>query len=71
MLRSQRESDESMRLLWPDEVAEILGVPVTTLYGWRYRQIGPTALKVGRHLRYRREDIERFISESSDISEPN
>ncbi len=54
------------RLLKPEEVAEILGVPVATLYGWRYRQKGPKGLRVGRHLRYRAEDVERFISNSAD-----
>ena len=54
------------RLLTPEEVAGILGIPVATLYGWRYRQIGPKALKVGRHLRYRPEDLDRFIQNSAD-----
>ena len=58
--------ESAARLLRPEEVAGILGVPVATLYGWRYRQIGPKALKVGRHLRYRPEDLDRFIQNSVD-----
>ncbi len=40
------------RLLSADEVAEFLGVPVSTLYQWRHRGCGPDAYRVGRHLRY-------------------
>lgn len=49
-------------LLRPKDVAEILGVPVATLYQWRYRQKGPRALRVGRHLRYRQQDLQEFIA---------
>lgn len=45
------------------EVAEHLGVPVATLYQWRYRREGPRGLRVGRHLRYRRADVEAWIAE--------
>jgi excisionase family DNA binding protein len=55
------ETDISERLLSPKEVAEYLGVPVVTLYAWRHRGAGPTASRVGRHLRYRREDVERWL----------
>lgn len=50
------------RLLRPEEVAEILGVPVGTLYQWRHRGFGPAALKVGRHLRWRHEDVTAWLA---------
>jgi excisionase family DNA binding protein len=40
------------RLWTTKEVAEFLGVPVTTLHRWRYDGVGPDAFRVGRHLRY-------------------
>jgi predicted DNA-binding transcriptional regulator AlpA len=43
--------DES-RLWTPKEVARFLGVPVATLYQWRYLGTGPRAFRVGRYLRY-------------------
>lgn len=49
------------RLLTPDDVAEVLGVPVKTLYRWRHVGTGPPALVVGRHLRYRRRALEAFL----------
>lgn len=49
------------KLLTPTEVSDLLGVPVATLYAWRHRGKGPAAIKVGRHLRYRPEQVERFV----------
>lgn len=40
------------RLWSAEDTSDFLGVPVGTLYQWRYRRIGPPAYKVGRHLRY-------------------
>ena len=51
------------RLLWAQEVAAILGVPVKTLYQWRYKGVGPAGLRVGRHLRYRAADVEAWIDD--------
>ncbi|SHH12613.1 Helix-turn-helix domain-containing protein [Streptoalloteichus hindustanus] len=39
--------------LWGvDEVSAYLGVPVKTLYQWKWRGEGPPVRKVGRYLRY-------------------
>jgi excisionase family DNA binding protein len=51
------------RLLTVKELAEYLGVPVATLYQWRHRGEGPPGFKVGRHVRYRRTDIEAWIEQ--------
>ena len=50
------------RLLTPAEVSEFLGVPLGTLYAWHYRGDGPPVAKVGRHLRYREDDLERWLA---------
>lgn len=49
-------------LLSPEEVAAYYGVPVATLYQWRHQGKGPRASKVGRHLRYRTEDVESYLN---------
>jgi excisionase family DNA binding protein len=49
------------------QLADYLDVPVKTLYAWRYRREGPPAFRVGRHLRYRRTDINEWIELRIDI----
>lgn len=54
------------KLMNPQDVSTYLGVPVVTLYGWRSRGDGPRAMRVGRHLRYRRSDIDKWLDGHSD-----
>ncbi len=49
------------KLLTVEDLAEYLGVPVATLYAWRYHCQGPLGFRVGKHLRYRRIDVEEWI----------
>jgi len=50
-------------LLSPQDLAGYLDVPVATVYAWRHRRQGPPGFRVGRHLRFRRSDVERWIDE--------
>ena len=43
------------------QVADYLSVPITTLHAWRSRKIGPAASRVGKHLRYRWDDVDAWI----------
>ena len=45
------------KLLTPQALSEHLGVPTTTLANWRYLHRGPAYVRVGRHVRYRVEDV--------------
>ncbi len=45
------------RLWTSEETARFLGVPVATLYQWRYLGTGPQAGRVGRFLRYHPDDV--------------
>lgn len=40
------------RLWTVHDVSAFLGVPVGTLYQWRYMRVRPPAYRVGRHIRY-------------------
>jgi excisionase family DNA binding protein len=51
------------QLMTVEEVSAHLQVPVTTLYNWRYLGTGPACAKIGRHLRYRRADVEAWVDE--------
>lgn len=53
--------DQLDDLLTTEGLAGYLDVPVTTLYAWRHRGEGPPGFRVGKHLRYRRSDVEEWI----------
>lgn len=57
---------ELERLLTINDLSQMLGVPVDTLYGWRHRGQGPRGYRVGRHVRYRRADVEAWLAERLD-----
>jgi excisionase family DNA binding protein len=50
-------------LLSIGQVSKMLGIPVRTLREWRMRGEGPRAARLGRHLRYRPEEIDRWVRE--------
>lgn len=52
----------TMEPLWTvQQLADYLGVPVQTIYQWRKRRYGPPGRRMGKHVRYRRSDVERWI----------
>jgi Helix-turn-helix domain len=50
------------RLWTVHDVSAFLGVPVGTLYQWRYLRIGPPAYRVGRHIRYDPAAVRTWLS---------
>lgn len=46
-----------------DQVAEFLDLPPRTLVQWRHRGVGPPSISVGRHVRYRWEDVDRWLDQ--------
>jgi len=53
------------RLWTVEDLSAFLGVPVTTLYQWRYRRTGPRARRVGRHLRYDPADVRSWLEQQA------
>lgn len=49
------------RLWGVQDVADYLGVPVTTLYQWRYQNVGPRSRRVGRYIRYDPDDVRAWF----------
>jgi hypothetical protein len=41
----------------------MLTIPTKTLANWRCSRVGPLALRVGAHVRYRRSDLLSWIDE--------
>ena len=64
---ARRAATVARSLATPNEVAEYLQVPVKTLYTWRYKGVGPRAHRVGRHLRYRWEDVEDWLASTAGV----
>jgi excisionase family DNA binding protein len=56
------------RLLDTQAASDLLGVEPRTLEGWRLRGGGPPYVKVGRLVRYRRADLDRWVAERTRAS---
>lgn len=61
MTSTTTPSQDLDALLTPPDVARYLGVPIGTLANWRYQGRGPASLRVGRHVRYRIEDLATWV----------
>lgn len=59
------------RLLTISEAANYVRSPVATLRYWRHCGIGPTSLKIGRHVMYRVADLEAWIDEMASSHNQN
>jgi excisionase family DNA binding protein len=55
--------DELHNIAW---LSDLLDVPQRTIYSWRQRGEGPPAYRVGKHLRYRRADVEAWLERQHD-----
>ena len=49
------------RLLNPEEVSTLTGIPTATLAQWRYRKTGIPYLRMGRLVRYDVADVESYL----------
>lgn len=54
------------RYLTPVDLADLVGVPVETVYQWRRKDTGPRGFRVGRHLRYDPEDVRVWVAALMD-----
>lgn len=44
-------------ILSPQDLADRHQVPIQTVYGWNHKGTGPKRIRVGKHVRYRLEDV--------------
>ena len=61
--------NETDRLLTARDLADFLEIPLKTLYAWRCRGEGPIGFRVGKHVRYRWVDVERWIGDRVELAE--
>jgi excisionase family DNA binding protein len=48
-------------LLDPDGLAKYLGIPLNTVYQMNSRGTAPRRIRVGKHIRYRRTDVDAWL----------
>ena len=48
-----------------DQAADYLNMKVGTLRQWRFLSRGPAYLKIGRSVRYRKEDLDAYLENVS------
>jgi excisionase family DNA binding protein len=65
-LEARMTPNESDRLLTLPELAERLQVPLASLYSMRSKGTAPRGIRVGRHVRVRLSELERWLDEHSD-----
>ncbi|MDT0378552.1 helix-turn-helix domain-containing protein [Streptomyces sp. DSM 42041] len=53
------------RYLTPQDVADLLSVPLETVYAWRRKRTGPPGFRIGKHLRYDPAAVRAWIDQRS------
>lgn len=48
-------------LIGPKDISAWIGVPVRTIYQWRNGNKGPKAYRIGKHLKFKRSDVEQWL----------
>ncbi len=56
---------EPTEFLTPQQLAKLCQVPLATVYRWNYLGTGPAFLKLGRHARYPRSEVDRWLAEQA------
>jgi excisionase family DNA binding protein len=47
----------------PEWLAEYVGVPLATVYQWNSRGTGPRRMQVGKYVRYRQSDVDKWLND--------
>jgi excisionase family DNA binding protein len=54
----------------PDELSELINMPLRTLETWRYNGEGPAFHRFGTRVRYAKADVDRWLAERRIDREP-
>jgi excisionase family DNA binding protein len=49
-----------------EQLSEELGIPVRTIYNWRTLGKGPRGHRIGRHVRFKRSDVDAWLETLAD-----
>ena len=47
-----------------DDLCELLTVSPKTVHSWRHRGVGPASFKAGKHVRYKRSDVDVWMEQN-------
>jgi excisionase family DNA binding protein len=70
-MQNTTHSTPKATVMTVQQASEYLGLAVSTLNKWRCHGGGPVFIKMGRAVRYRIEDLEIYLQESSAASTSN
>lgn len=60
-------SEQARTWLSPEDLAAELDIPLSSVYQWNHKRTGPAGKKVGRHIRYSRESVEKWLAERPEV----
>lgn len=66
MGRTQPRSAPEPEFLTIKDLAEMLGLPLSGIYRWRRLGVTPPAIKVGKHVWFRRADVEAWLQDHEE-----
>ena len=67
MATTADERRNTVEIIEPPTLSSELHIPLATLAQWRYRKVGPPWIRVGRHIRYRRSDVEAWLTAQTEM----
>ncbi len=62
----QASAEPDQEFLTVEDLARLLRVPKATVYRWRWSGDGPRGYTIGRHVRFRRTDVEAWLAQRAD-----
>ena len=60
------DTDPANTFLSTQQLADRYGVPVATVHRWLHHGTAPRSLKIGRHRRFRLEDVIAWENDQAD-----
>ena len=64
------EAKPEPQLMTIDQLSDFTQIPKQTLYRWRSEGVGPPGLRLGRHVRYRRSDVDAWLGSPKGQAAP-
>lgn len=63
-------ADSGIDFLTTEQLSDYLQVPAATVRMWRHNGTGPKGVRLGRHVRYRRSDVDAWVDANERAQRP-